>query len=208
MKYLVVAAAVAGSLLFAGAASATVNLVMNGSFENFNDGYPPLAIRAWRDRLQNAATSASNHTITTDYSYRIPNGQNGNGQTDSMYDEGTWTIGTNPNAVHDLWILMPLNSDPFLMLNGATANSNPPKTAWESQVDQSVFLGVGLYTYDFHSYDLLNLCCKANSGDATYRDVVVPAAVVFRARQQHPDRYRARPSTPRRGRSIGITSIG
>src|SRR4051794_31304248 len=153
MKYLVAAAALAGSLTVAGAASATVLYS-----ENFS-GYQPLTI-AHGATGQNAATSLSGNTISTDYSYRIPNGQNQNGQTDSMYDEGTWTIGTNPFAVHNLWVNTP-SSDPFLMLNGATANSNPPKTAWESQ---GIAVAGGTYSY---SYDLLNLCCNANGPAGT-----------------------------------------
>jgi len=153
MKYLVAAAAVAGSLLFAGASNATVIFS-----ENFS-GYSPLTI-AHGATGQNAATSLSGNTISTDYSYRVPNGENHNGQPDSMYDEGTWTIGTNPINVHDLWIDKP-SSDPFLMLNGATANSNPPKTAWESK---AIAVTGGTYNY---SYDLLNLCCRPGGPTGT-----------------------------------------
>jgi len=151
MKYLVAAAAVAGSLLSASAANAVILYS-----ENFS-GYQPLTI-AHGATGQNAATSLSGNTISTDYSYRVPNGDNTG--PDSMYDEGTWTIGTNPIDVHNLWVDKP-SSDPFLMLNGATANSNPPKTAWESQ---SIAVTAGTYNY---SYDLLNLCCNANGPTGT-----------------------------------------
>jgi PEP-CTERM motif len=136
MKYLVAAAALAGSLTVAGAASATVIYS-----ENFS-GYQPLTI------AHNAhdATSLSGNTLHSDYNYRVPNGQNQNGQLDSMYDEGTWTIGTNPNAVHNLWIDTPLNTDPFLMLNGSPVSA-------------------GTYNY---SYDLLNLCCKSGPGTPSF----------------------------------------
>src|SRR4051812_33320594 len=154
MKYLVAAAALAGSVMVAGAASATVIYS-----ENFS-GYQPLTI-ARGATGQNAATSLSGNTISTDYSYRVPNGDNTNvAGNNSMYDEGTWTIGTNPFAVHNLWVNTP-SSDPFLMLNGATANSNPPKTAWESQ---GIAVAGGTYSY---SYDLLNLCCNANGPTGT-----------------------------------------
>ena len=153
MKLFAIGAAVAGTLLFASAASAATFYS-----EDFS-GYSPLTI-AHGATGQNAATSTSGHTISTDYSYRVPNGQNHGNQPDSMYDEGTWTIGTNPFDVHDLWVNQP-GSDPFLMLNGATANSNPPKTAWESE---GISVAAGRYNY---SYDLLNLCCNANGPAGT-----------------------------------------
>jgi len=144
---LLAAAAMAGGLLMAGAANAGTLF-----FEDFS-GYAPATI-AHGATGQDAATSTSGNSITTDYSYRVPNGQNHYGQADSMYDEGTWTIATNPIDVHDLWIDKP-GSDPFLLLNGATNDANPPPTAWESQ---GIAVGPGKYSY---SYDLLNLCCNA-----------------------------------------------
>ena len=153
MKVFAIGAAVAGSLLFASASNAATLF-----FEDFS-GYSPATI-AHGTTGQNAATSTSGNSISTDYSYRVPNGQNHSGQTDSMYDEGTWTIGTNPFDVHDLWVNQP-STDEFLMLNGATNNSNPPATAWESQ---GVSVAPGSYTY---SYDLLNLCCNANGPPGT-----------------------------------------
>jgi hypothetical protein len=142
MKFLA-AAALACGLVMAGGASAAPLF-----FEGF-DGYNPISIA----HDAKFATSSTGNTITTDYNYRVPNGQNHYGQPDSMYDEGTWTIGTNPINVHDLWIDAP-QDNPFLMLNGATTDSDPPPTAYESK---SIAVGPGSYTY---SYDLLNLCCN------------------------------------------------
>jgi hypothetical protein len=147
---LVATAALVGGLLIAGGANATVFFT-----EDFS-GYDTANIA----HGAHAASSASGNTITTDYGYRVPNGQNQYGQPDSMYDEGTWTIGTNPIDVHNLWIDAPQNN-PFLMLNGATENSNPPPVAYESK---SISVGPGTYTY---SYDLLNLCCNANGPAGT-----------------------------------------
>jgi hypothetical protein len=138
------AAALAAALAIAGSAHAAVIF-----FEGF-DGYAPLSIA----HGANGASSITGNTITTDYSYRVPNGQNHFGQPDSMYDEGTWTIGTNPIDVHDLWVDAPQPGNPFLMLNGATSDSTPPPTAYESK---SIAVSGGTYNY---SYDLLNLCCN------------------------------------------------
>jgi hypothetical protein len=146
---LLAATALVGGLLMAGGANAAV------IFSEDFSGYDTLNIA----HDAHTATSASGNTITTDYSYRIPNGQNQWGQPDSMYDEGTWTIGTNPIGVHNLWIDAP-QDNPFLMLNGATNDSNPP-VAYESK---SISVGPGTYTY---SYDLLNLCCNANGPAGT-----------------------------------------
>jgi len=141
---LVLATALAGSLLMAGGANAAVIFT-----EDFS-GYDTLNIA----HGAHSASSTSGNTIDSDYSYRVPNGQNHGGQADSMYDEGAWTIATNPIATHDLWIDLGNNQDPFLILNGATSNANPPPTAYESQV---LAIGPGTYSY---SYDILNVCCN------------------------------------------------
>jgi hypothetical protein len=145
MKLVAATALAGGLLMMAGGANATV------IFSEDFSGYDTLNIA----HGAHFASSAGN-TITSDYSYRIPNGENHGNQADSMYDEGTWTIATNPDAVHDLWINLPDNQDPFLILNGATSNANPPPIAYESQVLQ---VGPGTYSY---SYDILNVCCNFN----------------------------------------------
>ena len=153
--------ALLGSAALCGAANAAV------IFSEDFSGYAPTTIAHDATGGTNsgaftpAATSTTGNSISTDYSFRVPNGQNGSGQADSMYDQGAWTIGTNPFAVHNLWIDTPNNTDPFLMLNGATTTGsgtpglNVP-TAYESGV-----ISVAPGTYNF-SYQQLNICCNAN----------------------------------------------
>jgi len=140
---LVAVTALLGGLLMAGGANAGV------IFSEDFSGYDTLNIA----HGAHSASSTSGNTIDSDYSYRVPNGQNHGGQPDSMYDEGTWTIATNPIATHDLWIDLSGNQDPFLILNG---NTTAGATAYESQV---VAIGPGTYSY---SYDILNVCCNFN----------------------------------------------
>ena len=144
------AAALAAALVTAGAANADVIF-----FEGFS-GYDTGSV------AYNATTagvsSTTGDSFTTSYGFR--SGATNTG-TNSMYDEGTWTIGTNPIDVHSLWIDKP-SSDPFLMLNGKTGidPANPP-TSYESN---GILVGAGEYQY---SYDLLNLCCNANGPAGT-----------------------------------------
>src|SRR5215471_17750095 len=135
------AAAVAAGLAFAGASNAAV------LFSEDFSGYDTLNI----PHDAHTATNGTN-SITSDYFYRVPNGENHFGQPNSMYDEGTWTIATNPIATHDLWIDLAGNENPFLILNGAT--TSPPATAYESQ---ALAIGPGTYSY---SYDIINVCCN------------------------------------------------
>ncbi|THD58477.1 MAG: PEP-CTERM sorting domain-containing protein [Phenylobacterium sp.] len=83
---------------------------------------------------------------------------NGQGNADSMYNEGTWTIAQNPNAVHDQWINLPSNTNNMLMLNGATLPAGGQAATWTSN---SFAVTAGEYNY---SYDLMNLCCNTYSG--------------------------------------------
>jgi PEP-CTERM motif-containing protein len=145
MKLIAIGAAVAGSLLFASAASAAALFT-----EDFS-GYNPTTIA-------HDAHFASNgtNTINSDYNYRKPIGESHSGQADSMYDEGTWTIATNPFAVHDLWIDQDQPNNPFLIVNG---NTTPGVTAYESN---AVAVGPGAYSF---SYQILNVCCNGNHSD-------------------------------------------
>jgi hypothetical protein len=153
------AAAVAAALAVTGSAHASVVF-----FEGF-DGYSPLSIAhgatggTTGNPIVPAATSTTGNSISTDYSYRVPNGDNTG--PNSMYDEGTWTIGTNPEAVHSLWIATPNNTNPFLMLNGATTtgSSVPGVSAPVAYESGNIAVAAGTYNY---SYDLLNLCCNSN----------------------------------------------
>jgi len=147
---LIAAAALTGALVMAGGANAAV------IFSEDFSGYDTANIA----HGAHGASSTSGNTISTDYSYRVPGHGNTSGDADSMYDEGTWTIGTNPVDVHNLWVDSP-QDNPFLMLNGSTNDSVPPPTAYESN---GVAVGAGTYSY---SYDLLNLCCNANGPAGT-----------------------------------------
>ncbi len=162
------AAAMVAGLMGASAANAKVIF-----FEGFDttgpNAYSPLSIPhgatggtgalPFAGANQPAATAANGNTISTNYSYRVPNGDNTG--FDSMYNEGTWTIATNPEAVHNLWIDLPENTNPFLMVNGAPTRDGVVPIAYESGG-----IGVKANTYYF-SYQLLNICCNsADPGDA------------------------------------------
>lgn len=144
------AAAVAAGLLTAGAANATVVY-----FEGF-DGYTlPIA----HDAHASGVSTTSGNSFTTDYGYRIPGNGNGSGNADSMWGEGTWSIATNPNAMHNLWIDLPTNTNPMLMLNGKTLGPNdPPASTWTSN---TFAVTAGNFNY---SFDLMKLCCNSYNG--------------------------------------------
>jgi hypothetical protein len=156
------AAALTASLMLASSANAAVIF-----FEGF-DGYDTSAIAhgatggtgplPTTGANAPAATSSSGNTISTSYSYRVPGNGNGSGNADSMYDEGTWTIATVPQSVHDQWVTTS-DGGPMLLINGAT-NTGAPPTAYESQ---GINVNAGSFTY---SYDLLNLCCNNASPQA------------------------------------------
>jgi hypothetical protein len=158
------AAALAGGLMMASTANATVIF-----FEGFDDydtsaiahgatgGTGPLPTTGANAP---AATSigTSGNTISTSYSYRVPGNGNSSSDANSMYDEGTWTIATVPQSVHDQWVSTN-DGTPMLLINGATSNG-APLTAYESQ---GISVHAGTFTY---SYDLLNLCCNNTSPQA------------------------------------------
>lgn len=155
---LLTATVAAAALFGAGAATAATPLF----FEGF-DGYAPTTIARGATGGTNfgaftpAATSTTGNSISTEYSYRVPNGENHSGQSNSMYDEGTWTIATNPFAVHDLWVDQEQLDDPFLIVNGSTrTQGGDPLTAYQSG---NIGVAAGNYAY---SYDILNVCCNAN----------------------------------------------
>jgi hypothetical protein len=153
MKFIAAAVVVAG-LTVASGANASVSF-----FEGF-DGY---TVPTANGPHTAGVSSTTGDSFTSDYSFRTGTSNTG---ANSMYDEGTWTIGTNPEAVHNLWIGTPDNTDPFLMLNGAPTPTTGPNAgvvpvAWESQG-----IAVTAGTYDY-SYKLLNLCCNSQDpGDA------------------------------------------
>ena len=107
--------------------------------------------------MASGVSSTSGDSFTTAYSFRTGTSNTG---PNSMYDEGTWTIGTNPFNVHNLWVNIP-STNPFLMLNGATNDSVPAPAAY---VSNGISLAAGEYSY---SYELLNLCCNANGPTGT-----------------------------------------
>jgi PEP-CTERM motif len=150
MKLFATAAILAG-LTVASAANAGVV---------FSEGFDGYTLPAANGPHTAGVSSTSGNSFTTDYSFRTGTSNTG---ANSMYDEGTWTIGANPFAVHSLWVDTSGNTNPFLMLNGAASPpSGPTPVAWESQ---GVTVAAGTYKY---SYDLLNVCCNASDpGDAT-----------------------------------------
>ena len=133
-------AALALALAVAGSANAATNLIVNGDFES-PIGDPNTAIGRGFD---------------TDYAYRSGASNTG---ADSMYDEGTWTIGTNPYLVHNLWIDHPFASGKALILNGKT--NNLPSLAWSQE------FAVSGGTYAF-SYDVINVYAGAGESNIQF----------------------------------------
>lgn len=177
MKILAIAAFAAG-LMVSSAASAGVVF-----YEGF-DGYDlsGLARGATGENVVTSST-APNNTISTSYGFRTGTSGNGYGDLNSMYDEGTWTIGTNPNTTHNLWKTV-TGTNNMLILNGKTgATEANPALAWASNV-----FAVSGGTYKL-SFDLMNVCCEAPSnayststlwieyqkpGDSAFTRIVVP----------------------------------
>jgi hypothetical protein len=153
MKIFAAAAVVAG-LMTAGVANAGVVY-----FEGF-DGYNTAGIAydahaSGTSSVIDPGTGTAN-SFTTDYGFR--SGATNKGPN-SMYDEGTWTIGTNPNAVHDQWINLPESTNNMLMLNGKTLASDA--TAASTWTSNAFAVTAGNYQY---SFDLMNLCCNTYTG--------------------------------------------
>jgi hypothetical protein len=150
------AAAIAAGLMVSGAANATTVF-----FEDFS-GYDTSGLA--RGATASPVSSTSGNSFTTDYGFRsgaAVGATPGNSQSNpnSMYDEGTWSIGANPNAIHDLWKSLPDNTDPMLMLNGKTLNpGDPAANSWTSN---GFAVTAGSYNY---SFDLMNLCCNSFDG--------------------------------------------
>jgi hypothetical protein len=148
MKFIAAAALIAGLTVAAGAHATVI-------FSEDFSGYSLPTVNG--GNTAGVSSSAGHDSFTTAYSFRTGASNTG---PDSMYDEGTWTIGTNPVDVHSLWIDKPSNN-PFLMLNGATSDSNPAPTAYKSN---DISVAAGKYSY---SYELLNLCCNSNGPPGT-----------------------------------------
>jgi hypothetical protein len=146
------AAAVAAGLMVSGSANAAQVF-----FEGF-DGYDTSALA--HGAQASPVSSTSGNSFTTDYGFRSgaavdATPGNSSSNANSMYDEGTWSIGANPNAIHDLWKNLSDNTDPMLMLNGKTLGPNDPAAnSWKSNAFHVV---AGDYNY---SFDLMNLCCE------------------------------------------------
>jgi hypothetical protein len=142
------AAAIAAGLMTAGVANASV--VYSEGFDGYNTG-----ALSYNDTAS-GTSSVTGNSFTTDYGFR--SGATSTG-TNSMYDEGTWTIGTNPNAVHDQWVNLPQSANNMLMLNGKTLGPNDaPASSWTSN---TFAVTAGNYNY---SFDLMNLCCNTYTG--------------------------------------------
>jgi hypothetical protein len=140
MKLIYAAAALAAGITISGAANAAIV---------FSEDFSGYTLPAANGPHTADVSSTSHNSFTTDYSFRTGAQNTG---ANSMYDEGTWTITTNPYSVHNLWIDQPQPNDPFLILNG---NTTPNVKAYESNA-----IDVGPGTYRF-SYDILNVCCNS-----------------------------------------------
>ncbi len=129
MKNFIATAAIAAGLLVAGSASASANLIVNGDFEG----------------AMGDPNTAAGRGFDTDYAHRTGL-DNQPGHVNGMWDEGTWTVGTNPHDVHALWIDQTFSN--MLILNGLTHDL--PSVAWS----QEFTVAGGVYDYAF---DVVNL---------------------------------------------------
>jgi hypothetical protein len=119
-RFGLVAAALVAAAVSFSPALAGPNLIANGDFSNGNDG-----------------------SFTSGYSYVAPT-------ANSMYPEGLYTIASNPNSVHNLWVTLP-GSNPQMIVNGATDGATP---VW----GEDAILTTKAGTYKF-SADVTNVCC-------------------------------------------------
>lgn len=62
-------------------------------------------------------TTLADVGATTDFALALPGGYGPN--NGSIYDPGTYTIGTNPAAVHEAWADFSAANNPMLIVNGA-----------------------------------------------------------------------------------------
>jgi hypothetical protein len=79
----------------------------------------------------------------------------------AMYQEGTYAIGANPIAFHDLFVDLGQNANnPMLLVNGATGGDNKAVLTYQSNL-----LVAGSYAF---SADVMNICCNPsfNGGNA------------------------------------------
>jgi len=182
MRLFAMAALVAG-LTVSGAASAGTVF-----YEGF-DGYDLSALARGATGASVATSSlvdpytGTPNSFSTDYGYRTGTSGAGHGDLASMYDEGTWTIGTNPHTSHDLWKTVG-GTNNMLIINGKVSVSEAnPAMVWSSNAFN---VAAGSYTL---SFDLMNVCCEAPSngyststlwieykgaGDADFVRIVAP----------------------------------
>ena len=116
------------------------------------------ATNADANLINNGDFSAGNVDFTTGYIYVAP-------APNALYPEGDYTIGTNPNDVHDLWVDEPTNPT-MLLVNGATGTPQP--TIWQED-------GVaGTGSYDFSAV-VQDLCCDSGYDG----NVNAPSTILF-----------------------------
>jgi len=139
--------AAAAVIALASAGSAFAGVVYSEDFSGYDS---PVA----RDANTAGTSSTSGNSFTTDYAYRSGSASTG---SESLYDEGTWTIGANPYDVHNLWVDLGDAENPMLILNGKTsASGENPAKSW---VSNAFTVDAGDYLY---SFDLINVCCNSN----------------------------------------------
>ena len=98
----------------------------------------------------NGDFSAGNTGFTSGYAYAAPT-------AGALYPEGVYTVASNPNDVHPLWINM-AEGDDKLIVNGAVAST---PTVWQ----ENNLATVAGRTYTF-SASAANICCVAGFGGA------------------------------------------
>ena len=128
MKTYLAAAAIAAGVLLAGQASAATPLIFQ-DFEGVDVNAP---------------------NFYTEYSYRTGAQNTG---ANSMYDEGTWTIGATPVDTHNLWIEDTFASNK-LILNGKDSGDGGDTIAWRQEAAATQ----GKYAF---SFDVFDVCCNA-----------------------------------------------
>ena len=82
---------------------------------------------------------------TTDFALAVPGGYGPNNGT--MYDPGTYTVGTNPLAVHDVWADFGAANNPMMIVNGFETGN---QKVWSQKVTAPTCSTPGSkVTYDF-----------------------------------------------------------
>jgi hypothetical protein len=112
-------------------------------------GLSALAVsQASANLVNNGDFSAGNSGFTSGYTYVAPGGPAPSGNPNTLWDEGTYSIGTDPNSFHASWATFaaPGGSGNMMIVNGdRTANV----TIWQGTLTSGLVAG---QTYELSAY--------------------------------------------------------